>query len=50
MFIGSEELTTIELRTSKPSTLCLIESLGEDAFEIQNFSTSPIELVKTPRL
>ena len=50
LFIGSEELTQIELRDSDPATLCIISNQGESAVSVQNFSSGPIELVATPRL
>ena len=49
LFLGSEELTQITFREEDPSTLCKIKSLGQEAFEVQNFSNDPIELIVIPR-
>lgn len=49
VFIGSEELSTINVRSEGPATLCSVSGLGEAGFEIWNLSDGPIDLIATPR-
>lgn len=44
-FIGSEELSAIQLEGTEASTVCMIASRGKETFEIENFSEKPLELV-----
>lgn len=47
-FLGSEEQTALRFQEKEEATVCMIRSLGPDAFEIESFSEQPLELVAFP--
>lgn len=46
VFIGSEELATIQVRPEDPATICAISGRGDEAFEVVNMSEASLELVQ----
>ena len=46
VFIGSEELATIQVNPEGPAKLCAIRGRGERGFELMNMSEAPLDLVQ----